>query len=624
MAIGYRAILRLDPELDAIDLAESQLRQWLNDKIHDRRSTVEVGQWQGPGVHSLGQRAKLHVVHDDYTAEHARRRLYRLIETNHTGEFVVSIYAAALPRLAENNQTIVVEVERPGVDQETALNTIDPPRIARALLEAVEIRDGGTRLTGSPITVHAGETKQVVRAITDPSRMASVVVAGSFAPELDDEWAAAVSSLTRQAVGVAATFVVYADAMQELEAALGDSHRVGKGRVRTYLPKVNLADPTDSLRHKWLGPATLTRSLKGKVVSTSLQRRHSEVARRRFVEAELPSDVRRTLGILRRAETTAERETKVAERIAKERSQVAAQVTSSVRRPGAEPATGDAASRWYQRVGQSLKRWLGIEDARPEHFDDLDAFIAAKVADSEIAVEQLGDAAGREDELDTRVKALQRRAEDMELDLAQAEQDDIENQHELTELRRRLAQTTNPDTHVEPDSVGWEAPDNVEELVGRITAGEGSHAALEFVEFTGDLGNALEVDRRYPSGLYARTLWLYVRVLHDYAKAKSLGDFSGSVYMYLTDNRVDGAKCAPARHASRESDTVLQNADWSSERIFPVPISVDSSGSLLMDAHFKPTHKDTFAPRMHYHDDTANTGKVYIGYIGKHLTNKQT
>lgn len=43
-----------------------------------------------------------------------------------------------------------------------------------------------------------------------------------------------------------------------------------------------------------------------------------------------------------------------------------------------------------------------------------------------------------------------------------------------------------------------------------------------------------------------------------------------------------------------------------------------------MDAHFKPTHRDTFAPRMHYHDDTENTGKVYVGYIGKHLTNKQT
>ncbi|MGA1826830.1 hypothetical protein [Microbacterium sp.] len=626
MAIGYRAILRLDKDQDAIALVEEQLGAWLQDKARDRRSTVEVSEWGGAGVHRLGPSAELHVVHDDYAAEQVKRHLYRLIETNSTGRFVVSIFAAALPRLADNNQTVVVEVEKPGVDQETALNTIDPPRIARALLEAVDIRDGHTPLTGRPIVVQAGETPKVVRAITDPGRIASVIVAGSFAPELDNDWAEAVTSLTRQSVGVASTFVVYADAMQELDAALGDSHHVGGGRVRTYLPKVDLTDASDALRHKWLGPATLSRSLTGKVVALPLQRRHAEGARRRFVESELPSDVRRTIGILRRAETTAAREAKVAERMAKVQSAAAGSNEAVDSQPVGASVGEDIATRWYKRAGKSIQRWLGIDNSRPEHLDDLDAFIAAKIADSEVAVEQLDEAAGREDELDTKIKALQRRVEDMELDLAQAEQDDIEGQRELTELRRRLAKTTNPDTYVEPDSVGWAAPDSVEELVGRITSGEGSHQAHQFVEFTGDLNNVLEVDRRYPSGLYARTLWLYVRVLHDYAQAKSRGDFSGSVYMYLTDDRIDGARCAPARHASRESDTVLQNADWSAERVSPVPASVDLAESVLMDAHFKPTHKDTFAPRMHYYDDTApgGTGRVYVGYIGKHLTNTRT
>lgn len=624
MAIGYRAILRLRREQDAIELAEVHIRRWLSEKQRDRRSGVEVGDWEGPGSHTLGQLVDLHVVHDDYAAEGVQRHLYRFIETNSTGKFIVSIYAAALPRLADNTQTIVVEVEKPGVDLETAIYTIDPPRIVRTLLESAEIRDGHTRLTGKPVKIHAGETKQVVQAITDVGRTASVIVAGSFAPELDDGWAAAVGSLSRQSTGVAATFVVYADAMRELEAELGDSHRVGGGRIRTYLPKVDLSDPSDALRHKSLGPATLNRSLDGKVVATPLQRRHAEVARRRFIEAELPSDVRRMIGILRRAETAAERAVMVAQRIFKERPQESGPMALSSPSSSTELAMQESAPGWYQRIGQSLKRWLGTNDARPEHLDELDLFIAAKVADSEIAVEQLGDAAIREDELDAEVKALQRRVEDMELDLAQTEQDDIKSLRELTELRRRLAQSADPDTYVGPDLVEWEAPDSVEELAGRITVGPDSHAALAFIEFTGNLDNVLEVDRRYPSGLYARTLWLYVRVLHDYAMAKSLGHFSGSIHMYLTDDHVVGAKCPSSRHASRESETVMQNTSWSSERIFPVPVAAELSGSVLMGAHFKPTHKDTFAPRMHYHDDTKNSGKIYIGYIGKHLTNKHT
>ncbi len=623
MAIGYRAILRLGKDQDAVDEAESQIREWLKSKKRDRRSTIKVDGWDGPGVHALGANALLRVVHDDYPTEEVRRRLYRLSETNATGNFVVSVYAATLPRVADGFQTIVVEVDKPGFSQEAALNTIDPPRIVRTLLDAVEIRDGQTRLTGNPIVVRAGETRQVVGAITDPSRLASVIVAGSFASELDDEWASAVGSLTRQSVGVAATFVVYADAMQELEAALGESHGVGGGRVRTYLPKVDLSDPSDSLRHKWLGPATLTRSLRGKVVSTPLQHRHAELARRRFVEAELPSDVRRTIGILRRAETTAEREAKVAERVSEQRLQETEKVAAATNSRGRAEISPVP---WLGRMQKTLKRWLQIEEPTPEDLDELDNFIAARIADSEIAVEQLGEAAGREDELDARAKSLQRRVDDMELDLAQAEQDDIQMQRELIELRRRLAQTTSPDTFVPPESVEWEAPDSVEELVGRVTPGKGSHAALERVQFTGDVAKALEIDRRYPSGLYARTLWLYVRVLHDYAQAKLQGDFAGSLYMYLNDDRVAGTKCSPARHASRESDTVLQNPEWSAERIFPVPVSVDASGSLLMDAHFKPTHKDTFAPRMHYFDDTGvgGSGKVYVGYIGKHLTNTKS
>ena len=43
-----------------------------------------------------------------------------------------------------------------------------------------------------------------------------------------------------------------------------------------------------------------------------------------------------------------------------------------------------------------------------------------------------------------------------------------------------------------------------------------------------------------------------------------------------------------------------------------------------MWAHFAPTHCDQNAPRMHYYPDTERTHKVYIGYIGRHLTNTKT
>jgi hypothetical protein len=43
-----------------------------------------------------------------------------------------------------------------------------------------------------------------------------------------------------------------------------------------------------------------------------------------------------------------------------------------------------------------------------------------------------------------------------------------------------------------------------------------------------------------------------------------------------------------------------------------------------MPAHFKVSTNDSFAPRMHYFDDTDRSGRIYIGYIGRHLTNTRT
>jgi hypothetical protein len=43
-----------------------------------------------------------------------------------------------------------------------------------------------------------------------------------------------------------------------------------------------------------------------------------------------------------------------------------------------------------------------------------------------------------------------------------------------------------------------------------------------------------------------------------------------------------------------------------------------------MASHFKIAQSGMISPRLHYIDDTAKTGKVYVGYIGRHLPTKQT
>lgn len=623
MSVGYRALLRLDDGEDAIEVAERGMREWLGEKARPGRNrTLDAATWNGPGVHRLGGASTLHVVHADDAEEGARRRLFRLIERNEHGEFAVSLQAASLSPGALHRETIVVEVGRVGVERSIALRTVSPPRIVRLLLDSVRASDGVTRLTGRPRLMHRDGIDEVLEAIRDPERTASVIVAGSYGAGFDATWLSVVESLTRQSVGVATAFVVADDAIEEFDAALPITHRVDRGRVRTYLPKVDLDDPADGLRHKWLRVATVSRSTRGTRVAEPLQRRHAEQARRRMVELELPGDVRRSLAILQRAEAGVERVARVEQRVAAARAADARDQPMSSHRTVPHSVLARA-GQWLDRIHRLLTRWLGVVAPDLTDLERLDEFITRRDEDARVADELFAGAVDESAALDVELTELRARNEDLQLDAADGEQRATALEREVFELRRRLIGLERTDlTHVEPEDDDWNAPDSVDELLTRLTLGEGQHPITQRVVFTGDTDIALEVDRRDQTGRYAHQLWLFARVLHDYAVLRAGGGIRGGVHAYLEDDSAAGTKCGTKRHTSHESETVQNRASWRDERLLPVPRSVDASGRVYMFAHFKPTHRDRFAPRMHYFDDTAEggSGRVYIGYIGRHLT----
>lgn len=63
---------------------------------------------------------------------------------------------------------------------------------------------------------------------------------------------------------------------------------------------------------------------------------------------------------------------------------------------------------------------------------------------------------------------------------------------------------------------------------------------------------------------------------------------------------------------------------YGSDRVFPVPECVDSGGTTTMEAHFKLASIGMISPRLYYLDRVQTDGKVYIGYIGRHLRNTQS
>lgn len=82
---------------------------------------------------------------------------------------------------------------------------------------------------------------------------------------------------------------------------------------------------------------------------------------------------------------------------------------------------------------------------------------------------------------------------------------------------------------------------------------------------------------------------------------------------------------APRMIAMAESEFVMNNERMREERRFPVDRTVDAAGIMVMAAHIKIERIGPLAPRVYFYDDTGGqSGKVHIGYIGRHLTNTRT
>jgi hypothetical protein len=619
MAIGYRSILRLDEREDAIRIANEEAASWVRSKV--RGSGFDGFETQG--VYKIGRNVTVTKTLVADERDGSSRQLIRLNEVNPTGRWVVSILAASCPNSKRGPQSLVIEVDRPDSDAETALSEAKPPRLVRQLLDRTVVRDGDTVLTANPVLVHDDEISEVLDAILDSRRAISVVVASSPGGVADVLWRDAVGSLVADSRGVSTAFVVADSAVEEFNDRLPDGYGVPRGGIRTFAPHVTFEDRADAVRHRYLGPKAFLRSFDGKKVGGALPRVHAERARRRFIESELPRDIRRAFEVLTRAEAAIEREARVQAR-AEEAARIAVAVPAL---PGLapQPTATDESARILSQIegalGALFARWLGSSDLGVTQVFALEKLLVESRELVTVADEQIAELQTERDARSEEIERLREEREQAELSARYDSDAAIAAEREARILRQRLIQFGKyEETYVEDETEHWVSPQSFDEFVLYLNPEVSDRPIANRVVFTGDPSAAIEIDKRDPVGRYVSKMWEYACVLYDYAES----GYEGSVHQYLNDANVTLRKCSPQRHAASESETVATNPKMRGERTFPVPVEVSKAGEIVMLAHFKPTQADTFAPRMYYHDDTRGTGKIYVGYMGQHLTNTRT
>ncbi|NNN07584.1 MAG: hypothetical protein HKL85_00105 [Acidimicrobiaceae bacterium] len=133
------------------------------------------------------------------------------------------------------------------------------------------------------------------------------------------------------------------------------------------------------------------------------------------------------------------------------------------------------------------------------------------------------------------------------------------------------------------------------------------------------------IDRHLKGPMWARKAWDSFQSLQSYALAKADGSFHGNFLTYCQSSSPPGHRISADWVAQGESESVNNNPTYRSARVFPVPAEVDPDGKVYMDQHIRLEKGSDPAPRIHFYDDTVGaTGKIYVGYFGRHLPSGQS
>ncbi|HTU77081.1 MAG TPA: hypothetical protein VMG38_26530 [Trebonia sp.] len=463
--------------------------------------------------------------------------------------------------------------------------------LVRVLLDSVTARDSLAALASQPVRIGADRVDDLIDVLCDPERRLPAMVATAHPAIAFDTWSVTIAEVTRGTCGLASSYLLDEPATAAFNQAVGETHGVWGGALRTYMPEVDPALPGDGLRHRVMLASRIGADPHrvGAVLA--------DLPRRLALEAPIPlalAGVNRMLLTQSRDPLDAGEEAVAQPGAAAD--SPAARETRSPAWPvaGAAPGTEAGPRQAAQEAGKQAKR---IERLRRERDEAL----------------------GLAEEQESRANTLFTERQNLLAQLAEREQQVLQLESTARAFRQRLIESGVPADSLIPLEAPPDAPpDEFAELLDWV------ERHLPRVDYTGDIDDPLELDSSPESSTWVRSSWEALRALQAYAEVKAERGFPGDFRAWCMNPPSGGDYIiSPNKVKMDESETVHSRPKWRQERIFRVPPEVEPGGRVFMGAHITigASANGRINPRLYFHDGVLKTGRIYVGYIGRHLTN---
>lgn len=558
----YRTFLTFGVHEDSLARVLDQAGAWLRGKGWDAGLGAD-GFQQDEG-------RELFTLHHHASGSHEFRM--RLVESNSdTGTWRTEL-TVHVPRRGDGWFVVDVSSDRG--------RFVAVPKLARYLIQTLDARDGADfPLSDAPSIVRADGVEEFAAVVSDQGRNGLIFAAGTDDRMPFDPFVDQVRRWTREVRGQAEVFVLDPAATREFAEVVGPRYGTYPWTLRTYRPGVDPAVEEEARSHRYLTTERLARSGDGQIA-----RLLGRIARDHAASRELPTSATKVARTLARVENTLV-------------FQAVSQPAEAAPAPDVEAVEPIASNDETPRTREDSVLQVAL------------ARLQVQLASKQEQIELLQDTN----------QALTRQLEEAQLESAVSEEEGSNLADEVRWLRSRLRKEQDHEGAycLLPDDQVTAFPPSYSDLLGRLPEIEPLG-----VIFTGDDDDCQELDAVDQLGKTTRTAWEALLVLADYVRARTSGDWSQGVTGYI-EHTPDGYRTLPKRkHGAGETGATMNR--YAHERRFPVPAGVDPSGRAVMTAHFKLGQIGMASPRMYYLDDWTRSGKVYVGYIGRHLTNTHT
>jgi len=655
MALKHRVVQRVPVRDDGGQVTFSQARDALNEWLLTRRGTPALPPQLGSELTSIG---------GDYAASQETT----LVDGFHAQRWRIRVGSA--PHTYDTRVTLALHPEhKVGWLQYDVHASRDDSRFTAPKLTPILTRHLGSSTADS--VGNFSEGLRVVRRegvgrfldtiLNNPERTVTAFVTGSrfWTDAQDRAFERRFSALH----GVATFWRLADNAIDEFNTLVQPGYQVYPNSVHVFQPNLDTEDPLDTRRHWWYSAAEVEdiseqdfwmrlheqamRSALHQPLPAALQIVGADFAKAQSSALadlfSLESQQRRRDAItrLRHAKSAEVRESEVGP----DREEVPAAELKENLRPEPTPYVNEGVHRetvppttdidGVHGLLDDAEALFGITPAGQGNLGQRLQSILWAALDQAAGALPSTDAARREvEQLVADNTKLQSEVDELSKLLAVADeayaesQGDLQAQRTLADLQRRradhvaseLARVAYASTDVvwdipaanPADPVNLDAPTTVDEFFTQLEA-------LPLVHFTGSRKPAERIASAKLRSVILSDAWTLACELELYARQWQTG--MRGLRRYADEV---SARITPSSFAHDESNDVKTNTKYSTPRTLPVPTSVDESGSIFMGAHFRLSHDNGKAMRMHVFDAAETDGRIYIGYIGEHLPSRLT